>query len=331
MGIIDPSITYTFFYALPCALLIVYFTPLIRQYYHQQKTSFRKVSLMIWVPLGVVLCLSGPLNPGIVIVLLVILLFHVLWSRKNKLKKINVINSLESSLKKPPKPFWIFILPVFIFSIYSLYLGQYNSHNSIYTNSLSNLYINLPKGLYLQFTQKLGFPILFLFLGINAFVILKLIVRSDERIKVLSLYKWIGVFSLFYILLLPLGGYRDYRPNVLRYDTIMPITLGLFFLFGTTTLFIIKNSSKKRMLWYVPFLCIVLLIFSIADNPGFDKNTCEKKALSRISKTKKRKLKLYNNCTVLSWDIIREPEKSELNAQLLKIWNITDEKVLYYH
>lgn len=62
----------------------------------------------------------------------------------------------------------------------------------------------------------------------------------------INLFKWIGVFSLFYILLLPLGGYRDYRPNVLRHDTILPITLSLIFVLVKQLFILSINSQNNR-------------------------------------------------------------------------------------
>ena len=152
-------------------------------------------------------------------------------------------------------------LPIGIFSSYSLYLGKYNLHNSIYSASLVDLYLSLPTGIYYQFTQKLAFPVLFLILVINVLIISRMS-KTSERKKILNAFKWIGLFSLIYILLLPLGGYRDYRPNILRYDTIMPITLSLFFVFGTTSLFILKNISRQKRYWYIPLMAVIIFIYS---------------------------------------------------------------------
>jgi len=329
MGVIDPSITYTFSYALPCALLIFYFLPFIRHFYHEKKVRFHFIILLLWIPLGLIVSLSGPLNPGIVLAFSFIAL---LWSMKSIFIRSNddsIKYRFVNTLRNIPKYFWFIVVPISFFSLYSLYLGQYNSHSSIYSAALSNLYLSIPKGIYYQFTQKLGFPVLFLVLGANVVIILRMFNTTESK-KVLSVFKWIGLFSLLFILLLPLGGYRDYRPNVLRYDTIMPITLCLFFAFGTTSLFIIKNISKRKRLWYIPLLAFVLIIYSFADQPEFDKNNCEILALEKISQSPESIIRLNSSCSVLSWGTISKPEDSDLNAQMLIIWNITDRRILYY-
>jgi hypothetical protein len=40
---------------------------------------------------------------------------------------------------------------------------------------------------------------------------------------------------------------------------------------------------------------------------------------------------LQHDCSVVAWGKILKPEDSELNAQLLNIWGITNEKRLYYN
>lgn len=146
----------------------------------------------------------------------------------------------------------------------------------------------------------------------------------------INLFKWIGVFSLFYILLLPLGGYRDYRPNVLRHDTILPITLSLIFVFGQTTLYIIYKLSKQQRYRYLPLIALVLFIFTFSDQLPI-KNSCDRKALELIANSNNEEVKIQNNCKLLSWKIIDSPKDSELSSELLKRWNIIKQDKLYYN
>ena len=191
------------------------------------------------------------------------------------------------------------------------------------------MYSRIPGGIYFQFTQKLGFPVLFLILTVNAIIINKKY-KTPEGRKILTLFKWFGIFSLVYFLLLPFGGYRNYRQNNLRYDTIMPITSGLIFFFGSTTLYIIKGMTNKHKIRYIPIIIFTLFIYTNPDSPEFDKNNCEMAALNEISKSKDTLIQVNNDCTVLSWFLITDPKNSELNGELLKLWRITKEKKLYY-
>jgi hypothetical protein len=192
------------------------------------------------------------------------------------------------------------------------------------------MYLKLPQGIYYQFTQKLGFPLLFAILAINTIIISRKF-KTTEGKKILFIFKWIGIFAFCYILLLPLGGYRNYRPGILRYDTIMPITLSLFFIFGTTTLFILKNISGKQKMVYLPLIIGVLFIYTNSDEPKFDSNQCERNSLKIISDSKDKIVKLNTNCTVIAWEMINNPDDSKLNSELLNLWNITKEKKLYFN
>ncbi|HTA62870.1 MAG TPA: hypothetical protein VK835_10460 [Bacteroidia bacterium] len=328
MGIIDPSPTYTFFYALPCVLLLLYFSPFIFQYYHGKKPATELLIKIGWIPLAIVVCLSGALNPGVVLIFSFLAFLSNFKKNFSKSTENGFIKKVRNSIIQIPKNYWFYLLPSCLFSFYSLYLGRYNSNNI--NISLTELYSRLPEGIYYQFTQKLGFPILFIILTINAIIINRNF-KTAEGKKILHLYKWVGLFALIYILLLPLGGYRDYRPNTVRYDTIMPITFSLMFLFGITTLFIFKSSSKNNKTWYIPLIIMVLFIFTNADKPQFDENKRERNALKEIVESKTKIVEVPDNCKVLSWGKMLKPEDSELNSQLLFIWRITDEKKLYYN
>lgn len=329
MGIIDPSITYTFFYALPCFLLILYLIPIIQQLYHGKESNKPLLIKALWIPLAAVVCLSGPLNPGIILVFSLLVFLSIIKSIYRQGNTITLNQKNTSIFSNIPKCCY-YLIPIFLFSVYSLYLGRFNSHNDMYQISLIELYSRLPIGIYYQFTQKLGFPVLFIILIINTTLIRKKYNTSEGQ-KIIAAFKWIGIFSVIYIFLLPLGGYRDYRSNVLRYDTIMPITLSLIFLFGSSSLYLIKNATSKNKYWYIPLIGLILFIYTNSDKPGFNKNDCEKKALKEISESKGTNIKLNCNCTVLSWELIQNPDKSQLNGELLKIWKITKEKKLYYH
>jgi hypothetical protein len=128
---------------------------------------------------------------------------------------------------------------------------------------------------------------------------------------------------VLYILLLPLGGYRENRPNVLRYDTMMPIVVCLVFMFSASTLFLVKNLKRKKKYWHLVLLAGVLLLFTINDEARFSKNQCERAALEEISKSDSSLVRLTCNCSVLSWNVKMKPEDSDLNARLLTMWNIT--------
>lgn len=328
MGIIDPSTTYTFFYALPTILLLLYFTPLFLKQYYGIEFKRMKYLKYFWIPLAMISSLSGPLNPGISLVISLLAVINYFFHNLNNSDINNRFNKIISAIQNISKEVYFYLIPICVFSLYSLFLGRYNSidnHNKI---PLSVLYSRLPLGIYYSFTQKLGFPVLFLILTINTLIIRYKFLTQEGK-KLLKAFKWIGLFTLIYVCLLPLGGYRSYRPYILRYDTIIPITLSLMFIYAKTTIFILKNLSLKKWYSYVPLVIFVLFVFTNSDKPMFDKNNCERNAILQIANSKENIVKINDNCTVLSWKIIENPHDSELNTKLLRIWRIIDEDKLY--
>lgn len=330
MGIVDSSTTYTFFYALPIVFLLIYFLPLIHQYLHGRNSHVQLLIKIFWIPLALVVSLSGPLNPGIALVFSSIALFINIKNNYSGSTHIGPIKKSIDSIRKIPRSLWFYLVPISIFSIYSLYLGSFNEITIASLVPLTEMYSRLPLGIFYQFTQKPGFLILFLVIAFNT-IYIKRKLNTDEGAKIIASLKWIGLFSLIYILMLPLGGYRDYRPNILRYDTIIPITLCVIFLFGSSTLFLIRSISSKQKWWYIPLIAGVLLIFTNADRPGFDRNDCEIAGLKKIAGSKEKIVRLSDDCSVLYWGMISDPRFSNLNAELLQIWKITDEEKLYYN
>ena len=305
MGIIDESTTHTFFYALPIVFLLLFYYP-----FYIKKDDirlFNKVSLVLLIP---VITLSGPLNPGVILIISLLFCFHFLlfkksdiFPEKNNRTALNIL--------------------ITIFAAYSLYLGTYNSIELEHKISLFEAYSRLPRGIYYQFTQKLGFPILFLIITLNILLLLKS--NKIEGQKIILFSKWIGLFIILYILLLPLGGYRDSRPNILRYDTILPITLCLLFVFGKTTLFLIGKNFKYKKMYFVTIVSI-LIIFTYTDKPCFDKNDCDRKNLVEIAISKNIVDLKQTNCEILSWSTNNSIHKTELIFKLLKYWNIIREQ-----
>jgi len=138
------------------------------------------------------------------------------------------------------------------------------------------------------------------------------------------------ICSLIYILLLPFGGFRSYRPYILRYDTVMPVTLSLIVIFGLTTNFLIFNLSGKFKIIFSSVIIIFLLIYCYEDKSTKGINKCQRNALITISESKDTIVLVSSDCTVMSWDKIKDYKESELNAELLKYWRVTKEKKLYY-
>lgn len=326
MGIIDKSITYTFFYGLPLMLLLLFLSNFHSYINNNSVKRISPIKIIILVLLTIILPFSGPLIPPIILITTILLFIFYLKKHYNA---SGYRYLLRNTFINIPKDILIFFIPISLLSIYSLLLGTYNSTYQTDVIPIAERYLRLPMGIYFQFTQKIGFPILFVMIASNIFIIKKYF-NNENGQKIINSLKWIGIFSLLWVLLLPLGGYRPYRPNILRFDTVMPITICLFYIYGVSTYFLLENIKKRKYIYYTVII-VFLIVFVNADKSELNENECEKQALMTISNSDKQIVPLKQNCKVISWEPITDYNQSKLNAELLKIWNITDETKLYYN
>ncbi len=329
IGIIDQSVVYTFFYALPLALLLLFFLPFFNELYHNRRIHFNwfiKILLALFI---VYLSLNGPLGPGVVLIVCPLVLVTYWW-KHYKINKTRSEIPLWDSVKSVPAYTLFYFTGICILSLYSLYLGQNNSMNDIVTVSIAERYSRIPAGIYYIISQKLGYPLLLILISFNIIVIKRYFPNNHSR-KLLKLIGWIGVFTILYILLLPLGGYRVYRENIIRYDTIMPITIAAFFVFGATAFYLTKVLTGKQKGIYITFIIIMLSVFTIADISDYEEYYCEREALEIISTSSDGIVELNTNCPVMEWHTISNPKQSKLNAGLFLHWNIINDKKLYFH
>ena len=107
--------------------------------------------------------------------------------------------------------------------------------------------------------------------------------------------------------------------------------LGLIFVFGSTSFYLIKNTSKKYKKIYVLGITVLLAIFTNADRVKTKPYKCERQALETIARSPEKIVVLDCDCAVMDWHKIDDYKKSERNAELLYYWNISNEIKLYYH
>jgi hypothetical protein len=324
MGIIDQSISYFFFYGLPYAFCLLFYFFLRRAYI---KRKMPIISLVILFILAVILPFSGPLVPGIILVVNVLIISKLFLdsSARNQNQKFSK-NVVDLFFNNRIIIKWIVFISCL--SLISLYVGSHNSINDVTTLSVIERYRRLPAGIYFIISQKLGLPLLLLCLIINTIFITRS--KSNESHQLIYWLKQIGLFTLIYILLLPLGGFRWYRPNIIRFDTFMPVTFLLIIYFGLTSFYLLKQFTGMKKFYYIGFLILLAMIYTNADRPKFKDYYCERAAIESVSTSTEKIVKLPADCTVMSWGKIKTPLESELNAELLKFWNITKQKTLFY-
>ena len=319
MGIINSSITYTFFYSFWIAMQLIFICLLRKFILKNSWNDLSKMRILTLILFSIIVALGGPLNAALTLIGLLVLFLIELQRTADGISKW--------SIQKITVRFYILMISASVASLYSIYLGQYNAENFFHNISIPERYAVLPKGLLNLFTQKLGLPLLLFTIILNLIVIGKM--KNSASAFIISQAKWLGLFALIYILILPLGGYREYRPNIIRSDTFIPVVICMIYLFGVTTFALINNIRRFRSL-YITFIIIFTLVFTIADSSIKQENSCEKNALNTIAKSPEKIVVLDNDCNVMSWYKITDPNNSRLNGTLLKMWNVTDEEKLYY-
>ncbi|MDF2454042.1 MAG: hypothetical protein K0R51_35 [Cytophagaceae bacterium] len=329
MGIIDKSVDYTFFYALSMIPLLLFFYPFFTSLYSEKpfdKSWALKLSLLF---LAVVMAFNGPLVPGVVIITCTMIVVHLFLIQYRKSITGSFVQRIIKSIIPLNGTMLALLFFVGMLCLYSLYLGTHNLENNG-SIPLLDRYARMPFGLLEIFTQKIGMPLLLIALAVNFLIIHKYHRQETEAIKMMRLFKGLLLFSILYILILPLGGYRAYRPDILRRDTIQPVLLCLFFMFGYSTYYIIQQVVFAPKKFYYGFVTLILLIFTIADAPIDADNACEKKALQAIADSPLDVVEVNADCKVMAWDKITDPKHSRVNGEMLYLWGITDRPKLYY-
>lgn len=326
MGIIDQCVTYAHFYALAVGLILLFFLPFYLQLYGKTGNKLSLLSTFMLVIGSVVIAFNGPLNPGIVPIVAFFILYNY-WKRNLSLFRDKpFISKSISALTAIPKSYSIILIFATVVCLYSYYIGRSNSESLWSTISLWERYAKLPAGFYYQMTSKIG-PLLLLVMSIVNIIILKKMKADNSRLYQLLI--WIGIFALIYTLLLPMGGYRDYRPNIIRRDTYLPVLLSLIFMYAITTLTVIKQLKHKKYFYYIP-AALCWLIFINADIKIKRSNDCERYALTQLVESPNDVVALSNECTIIAWENYSDSTMSELRVELLKQWGVLKEDKQFY-
>lgn len=315
IGLIDRSVAYAFFYSLPAGLLLLYFLPFFRSVFQPgyRPGVVTHVSLVFFT---VILPFGGPLVPGVLLIVFLLVAVHQLRMGFQKI------------LCRIQLPFIIYFSAAALLCLYSLYIGMANSLDEGDSLPLLQRYPRLFQGVLLLLTWNIGFPLLLAVALINLFLLWRMFPQEGKTFR--SIYGYTAMFVLLYILLLPLGGYKSYRPHILRYDTLIPVTIAVMFLYISTSCFLLSRMAVRFRRAYIAAAVVFALFYTFADPILPRGNACEREMLGLLSRSEERIVQLPAYCKVISWEIAVHPEMSKANSELLFFWNITKEPKLYY-
>ena len=335
IGIIDTSVTYTFFYALPLVFLLLYYLPIFFELLHDKIVKMNGWMIVLWIIFAIISCFSCPINPPAIAIINSILFFSLFIKAWQSNKNYSFQSRIFISLKKISRRMCLFLVPITILALYSTFLGTYNNAFSSIQLPLKQLYSILPHGIWKTFTSQ-GYFILCFLLIINYLIVSLKYSNETQYKRVRGLYQFLIIFSFIYILLLPFGGYRSCRPLLLRYDTLLHITILSIITISYTIFFISKQLIKEK--WSVlkiAYFTVILMVLTylVIKDEIYVYNDCEKASLHIIANSEEDVVALEHNCAVVSWVPIHNPEETSWFKydELLYLWNITDKPKPYYN
>ncbi|AII52284.1 hypothetical protein [Hymenobacter sp. APR13] len=329
MGILDRAITYTFFYAFPMALLLLLLLPFYLAARRGEPLRLSWPRRLALVALMVVLAFNGAIITGVVAVLFFGIGMHWLRQQWQAGARFGLGQWLSRVRQLPVLP--VALLGIFtLLCLYSLYIGRNELEGTEHTLPLLERYARIPSGIW-WLMRRPGLPVLLAATLLNVWLIRRRLPVSDESRLVQQVLLGLGLFSLVYVLLLPLGGYREYRPLIIRRDSIMPLLLGLMFLYGISTLLLLRQLPRQPQRRYLAWVLVVSAFFMLSDQPTLtNNNDCERASLARLAASPEPVVRLGEGCTVAAWWKINAPQYSETSAQLIQYWGITKDEKRYY-
>ncbi len=313
MGIVEPAPTYTFFYAWPSVLMLGLVALLAWRW---QRRGGSWGALTAVALLCVALPFTGPLAAGVVatgFLLLLALGRDQGWAGQPNL----VIQKMKARL---PLSYWVCLGSLGLLSAYSLYLGTLSSEQPTHIGIWAR-YQRLPAGLWKILTNKPALPLL---LGGIAWQM-----GALSRLDRPAFSAWWGrearyllLFIALYLLLVPLGGYRAYRPDIIRRDTVQPALLALFYLWGRSGLLLLH--APNRPAWRLWPAAALLVLFTMADLTKVTEDSCQQKTLQRMAQEEQQVIVLPRECPVLTWPEISDQD-TRWPSELLVLWGILEE------
>jgi hypothetical protein len=332
MSVIDNSITYVFFYAMSLTMVFLFFLPFFNALLERTSFNFSWLKIAWLLFLMIVCTFSGPLNAPVILLTASCILLFLYKKNYFAQKKLTFIKRAVRAIRSIPRPMMGLLAAAIAISLYSLYVGRNNSENLWESLPLSERYSRLPKGFWYQYTFKLGLPLLITVIVFN-FIIVSRIKPDLEAKKMITAVKWFGGLCLIYIALLPLGGYRSYRPNIIRFDTILPVTIGLIFFYGYSTYYMLKHLPANYTKYiYTAGILFISWIYINADQVAKVRknNLCERDGIEKVAASSERNVLIDNDCSVVDWRKNTNKDDSRNKAELLLYWNVFKEQKRFY-
>ncbi len=330
MGIIDGSVVYAFSYAFAFIFVLLYMQPFYMAFMGRRSFRFSIVKHIVLALFALAVVFNGPLNaPSILIITSLSLGFYGLYHFRQARASKGIFSRIITSIQQIPASLLGHFIWIFILALYSFYLGTFNIENPENAPVLLERYKLLAKGIFLNFIYDQHISP-FLYLGLGILFNWGLIYWNKIRLSAQQqqVYLFLIIFCILYLLLLPLGGYRSYRPHIVRLDVILPITLSFIYIFVDGCYTLVKSGELKLRYAYAAFPLLFMLYFSLIDVQNMQDNDCEERSLEKIANATEAPVTI-EHCAILGWSPIYDPGQSYYESLMLQRWGVTKERVPY--
>ena len=142
MAVVEGAPTYACFYALPAILLLLYYYPAYLALIREGPIRLGWGGLLGTFALAVALPFTGPLVPGIVLVLSLLLVLE--WSRRFFVKREK--EAVVRFFRQLPAGYWASMRVLNLLCLYSLYVGTFSIEQNAALGLLAR-YAKMPEGL----------------------------------------------------------------------------------------------------------------------------------------------------------------------------------------
>ncbi|MFD2718051.1 hypothetical protein ACFST9_04950 [Hymenobacter monticola] len=343
MGVVDQSISYACAYALPQSLLLLFFLPFLQAALHGAPPRVSALGYLSLAALAVVLAFNGPTVAATALLVCPAAVLALGYRRfAAQPRSLALGQRVARAVRALPTGQTALFAWLALLSLYSVYIGRFNSENLWAPLPLAERYVRLPLGVVYQIigqeavtgdyrlAGRFGLPLLLTFLFVNAwFISQRLPATQGRRVRVAL--RWLGLFALVYLLLLPLGGYREYRHYIVRRDTVLPVLIALLGGFALSTNFLLGQLRGAARWRYIGAVVVLLVVFTIADKHRLSNtNACERQLFAQLAAAPGPIVRLPATCSMIDWQPLTDYRQSELKGQLLAYWGIINEPKLYY-
>ncbi|MGI9192718.1 MAG: hypothetical protein ACR2IL_11410 [Chitinophagaceae bacterium] len=309
IGLIDRSPSYIFFYGLPLMLMALYFMPLYRAYRWQKPVS------IVWTTLACLFALPLALSSVLVqpIYFVACAVGALAWFHPKAATWRHFLTSRRVYI-----PLAVFLLCC----LYAFYVARFNSEKNT-SVALLERYALLFKGIWILVTRNFIWTLLLVAIALNTYLLKFLTPTLQQKIRYRGLV--VLLFAVLYLGLLPLGGYRSYRPYIVRYDVLIPVTLAaLYYLFNSSMSLLahIAMPLKKHYAIGMGILMSVLFLANINLEPKAHEE--QKQVFLHLMQQRDTLVPMPVHCNVGTWstDDYKDPYIMDMLTRSFRTWGI---------